>query len=223
MTFSNALITGGTGFVAYWMNKTKPENMNIWLMSRKDYNDVTVETITGIDYIVHLAPVNPGQVIRCAQRNKARLLYCSSGIVYYPEVDSNYRRNKLTWEKDCLFGWENTVIARLFTFHGKKLDKSKAISVMFDAARKGKPVEVWGDCVRSYMHGAEMGRWMWAILLRGKAGQAYDVGSDMPITMLELASRIQTFTGCKVIEVPHKIPMPEYLPDDIAKTKKLMV
>jgi dTDP-glucose 4,6-dehydratase len=74
------------------------------------------------------------------------------------------------------------------------------------------------------MSGAEMGRWMWAILLRGKSGEAYDVGSDTPVTMLQLARWIikaYRSTSSIVIENrPDRVPV--YLPRDTAKTRALL-
>lgn len=209
MSSSNVLITGGTGFVGSWMKKTMPAGFNGWYMSRQDYEDVLIESITGIDYVVHLANISPVGAIECARNNNARLLYCSSGIVYHPENNNEYRQNKMRWESECLYSGLNVVIARLFTFWGS----SKAQLALFDAARKGKPLEVWGDCTRSFMTGADMGRRMWDILLHKERGQAYDVGSYRPITILRLAEKIKAFTGCEIRQIKKDIPMSYYVPE----------
>ncbi|WP_063342358.1 NAD-dependent epimerase/dehydratase family protein [Ectopseudomonas mendocina] len=47
-----------------------------------------------------------------------------------------------------------------------------------------------GTAVRSYLHGADLAVWLLALLVRGKAGQAYNVGSDEAITIAELAYRV---------------------------------
>jgi nucleoside-diphosphate-sugar epimerase len=69
-----------------------------------------------------------------------------------------------------------------------------------------------------------MGKWMWAIYLRGKSGEAYEVGSDEPITMLELAqSIIKRYNSKSTIEFIDKPnPMPIYLPTNTEKTKGLL-
>jgi nucleoside-diphosphate-sugar epimerase len=213
------LITGGTGFVGYWMNQTQPKEVVGWYLSHKDYRAIQWDRVF-CDYVVHLANVSPTSAIATAQRNNARLLYCSSGIVYHDENNTEYRQNKMKWERECLFSYDNVVIARLFTFCGDRLDYGKAIVQFERAAREGKPLHVWGDgsCVRSYMHGEELGRWMWAILLNGKSGEAYDVGSDEPVTMLELAKRYSD----NIIIEGGKDAMPVYLPTDTVKTRKLM-
>jgi dTDP-4-dehydrorhamnose reductase len=42
--------------------------------------------------------------------------------------------------------------------------------------------------VRSYICGCDMAHWSWSLLMRGAAGQAYNVGSDEAVTLLELAT-----------------------------------
>ena len=208
------LITGGTGFVGKWMQRTQPDNVTAYYLSRVNYDD-DLERFDGFsDYIVHLAPVLPDRVIDLVKLAGARLLYCSSGIVYVGDNDTEYRKMKLQGEKMCRDWGIDYVIARLFTFFGDGLDDGKAITQFFKSAREGKPLKVHGDgsCVRSYMHGAEMARQMWRILLEGKSKRAYDVGSTQTITMQRLAGRVQTFTGASIEYIDTFVPVPEYYP-----------
>jgi len=215
---SKVLITGGTGFVGKWMVKTAADCVNnitqISGYNRKRYETNEIDGITNLDYIVHLAPVLPDRVIKLAKITGARLLYCSSGIVYVDNNDTEYRNMKLHGERMCQHANIDHVIARLFTFFGDGLDDNKAITQFFKSARAGKPLKVYGDgsCVRSYMHGAEMGRQMWRILLEGERGHAYDVGSTQTTTMKRLAERIQTFTGARIEYIDADVPVPVYYP-----------
>lgn len=217
------LITGGTGFVGYWMQQTQPKSLSVLYFGRSWWD---VQTLSKYKYVAHLAPVEPTRAISCAKRNNARLLYCSSGIVYHPENDTEYRRNKIAWEQECLDSGADVVIARLFTFFGDRLDDNKAYTQFTKAAKANKPIRIWGDgsTVRSYMHGRELGRQMWAILLNGKSGEAYDVGDGKPVTMMELAYRIRRMHNSKseIVFEDKEVPMPSYLPTDTAKTKKLL-
>jgi nucleoside-diphosphate-sugar epimerase len=218
------LVTGGTGFVGHWLQKKCPENFS------GDLNCIGSDKYKyGAwrrpmwDYIIHAAPIAPTEILKIAKRGGARVLYVSSGAVYHPENDTEYRQNKIRWEAECLESGVDVVIARLFTFYGEKLDAGKAYSQFKQAAEKGEPLRIWGDgkTIRSYMHGSEMARWMWAILLHGENGQAYDVGSDEPVTLKRLA-----FTLCGnsevIIENSRPDPVPIYLPVDTAKTKRLL-
>ena len=218
------LITGGTGFVGHWMKHTAPAEMELVCIGRAEYNLWYWHKVKW-DYIVHLAPIDPAKVLECAG-NHTRVLYASSGIIYHPENDTQYRRDKMAWEQACLDSGAEVVIARLFTFYGDKLDGNKAYTAFSQAAKCGTPLEIWGDgnTVRSYMHGSEMGCWLWAILLKGKRGEAYDVGSDDPITMAELANNLvdKYQSESLIIRKYNKEPMPYYMPKNTAKTRKLL-
>ena len=152
------------------------------------------------------------------------MMYVSSGAVY--DHRTEYANNKRIWEAECLNSEVNVVIARLFTFFGEYLDDNKAITQFFKAARAGRPIFIWGDgnTVRSYMYGADMGRWLWKILLSGQNGEAYDVGSDKPVTMLELARMVNKHFGNKsqiIIENKPEV-CNYYIPRNLDKTRKLV-
>jgi len=216
---SKILVTGGTGFVGHWMRETQPEGLDVTYLNTRDYN-IGLWHKERWNAIVHLAPVCPDIVLGCAKRLGIRLLYCSSGIVYHPENDNVYRQNKVRWEEMCRESGVDVVIARLFTFSGARLSADHAIVAFEMAAEENKPLTIWGDgnAVRSYMHGSEMGRWMWAILFKGARGAAYDVGSDEPVTLLELAKRYSD----NIIIQGGKDAMPVYLPVDTARTRRLL-
>jgi len=172
------------------------------------------------DAIVHLANVSPERVILGAKANNCRLLYCSSGAVYHQQPDE-YGMQKREREAMCLAAWHNVVIARLFSFAAAP---GHAWSEFVKEAKKGWPVRIWGDgtAVRSYMHPREMGRQMWAILLRGVSGEAYDVGSDKPMTMLELARMVTDVWPAPILIENEKDRVPYYMPKDAAKTRRLL-
>lgn len=219
-----ALITGGSGFVGHWMQKTQPPEIFCLYLNRAEYHSLEWQNHIW-DYIIHLAPISPGQVIAQIKRYGGRLLYCSSGAVYH-DNPTEYGLNKRRWEYECERSGINFVTARLFSFYGEKLDSGKALSQFLRAGQYGLPIYIHadGNTVRSYMSGAEMGRWMWAILLRGERGEAYDVGSDEPVTMLQLARWIVKMSGYEIpiIIQNHPDPVPVYLPRDTAKTRRLL-
>jgi len=217
-SINSILITGSTGFVGKWMMKCKPKNIHAMNLGNVEYN-LGLWINYEWDAVVHLAPIAPTLMIELTKRDNARLLYASSGAVYHPEYqDKEYRENKMRWEQECLDSGIDVVIARLFTF----MDSSKAWNAIFGAVRDGKVPRIAMDCTRSFMHGADMARWLWAILLKGESGQAYDVGSDRAISMFQLGLRIQRFTGCEFKPDYRTSPMPVYLPEDTAKTKALL-
>jgi nucleoside-diphosphate-sugar epimerase len=223
---AKVLITGGTGFVGTWLQKAQPHGLNCFYTGRSGfvYNGLAGEATLSyncLDYIMHIANISPTESIELAKRNNARILYCSSGAAY--DQPGEYADNKRRWEQECIDSGVDVVIARLFAFFGHRLDDGKAYTQFMRAARQGVPLRVWGDgsTVRSYQHGREMARWLWAILLKGERGEIYDVGSDRPTTILQLAQRIAGAAGCKIEFVEQDISMPSYLPRDTTKTRRL--
>jgi dTDP-glucose 4,6-dehydratase len=118
------------------------------------------------------------------------------------------------------------VIARLFSFWGDGLDDDKAQTIYTKRALKNEDISLRnnGKTIRTYMHGSEMARWLWAILFRGRKGEAYDVGSDTPVTMLELAQQIkrQYNSRSNIVTNGLRDPMPVYMPPYTEKTRKLL-
>jgi len=206
------LITGGTGFVGTWMQKTQPSGLACHYIGRAEYERMKW-TKERYDYYVHLANVNPTRVVDACEWFSARMLYASSGIIY-TSLETQYAHDKRLWEWHCKSSGVNVVIARLFTFFGDGLDDGKAWTQFTKAAREGRPLQVWGNgsTVRSYMHGSTMARRMWELLLHGESGHAYDVGSTRPQTVLQLAQRISAFTGAPIEFVDKDVPMPYYVP-----------
>lgn len=217
---SRVLITGGTGFVGRWLNITADPHTQIFNLNRHSH----ILELSGFDYIIHLAPVSPAVALACAKINNARLLYCSSGIVYYP-VDTQYRKDKLEGERLCQESGRDVVIARLFSFWGDGLDNDKAQTIFRQKAKVDDNIYLLnrGETIRTYMHGSEMARWMWRILYHGASGEAYDVGSETPITMLELANQIikECHSRSKIILGNEPDAVPFYVPQGTKKTLDL--
>jgi nucleoside-diphosphate-sugar epimerase len=87
------------------------------------------------------------------------------------------------------------VIARCFALSGPglPLDGHYAVGNFVRDALFAEAIMVNGDgaAVRSYLHGADLAVWLLQILGRGQPGQAYNVGSDVAISIRELAARAQ--------------------------------
>jgi nucleoside-diphosphate-sugar epimerase len=173
-----------------------------------------------------------------------RFLFLSSGAVYgvqppelpcIPEdfrgapdcasADAVYAEGKRIGETMCAcyhrtYGLE-TVLARCFAFVGPHLplDRHFAIGNFLRDALAGGPVIVQGDGtpMRSYMHAADLTVWLLALLTRGSAGRAYNVGASRAVSIAE-AARIVAATAGPGIKVDVRgtptpgAPPPRYIP-----------
>jgi len=85
-------------------------------------------------------------------------------------------------------------IARCFSFIGPYLPLNGrfAVSDFISNSLSNKKIIVKGDgkAVRSFLYMADLAIWLWTILFRGKSGRPYNVGSELPSTILEIAERI---------------------------------
>ena len=174
-----------------------------------------------------------------------RMLFISSGAVYGPqppeithlpetyegEPVTEYGRAKKRAERLCLEAGIPTVIARGFAFLGRHLDRNIhfAAGNFLRDALAGGPVTVEGDGtpVRSYLYADDLIEWLLAALLRGRPGEAYNIGSEEAVTIRELAEKGAAILGGGPVEV-RRAPVPgaapeRYLPATAKARRELMV
>jgi dTDP-glucose 4,6-dehydratase len=89
----------------------------------------------------------------------------------------------------------HAVVARCFAFVGRDLplDAHFAIGNFIRDALTRPHVTVNGDGspIRSYMDQRDLAHWLQVLLRQGRAGQAYNVGSDAALTIAELAHQVR--------------------------------
>jgi nucleoside-diphosphate-sugar epimerase len=156
----------------------------------------------------------------------SRLLYVSSGAVYGPQPaevshiteehfygfapnDSRvaYLEGKRSAEFLCsVYAGRHALtipIARCFAFVGPHLplDTHFAIGNFMNDRLHGRPIHVRGNGtpLRSYLYASDMTAWLWRILLKGQSARAYNVGSDLAISIRELAGVVARPAGLEVI------------------------
>lgn len=187
------------------------------------------------------------RVLEFAKYCKAeKFLFVSSGVVYGkqpPEIKKlsensfgsleinpenpkiYYAEAKRVGELLCYGAMKewglNIVIARCFSFIGPfmPLDAHFAIGNFIRDALKGGPIVIESDGTKitSYMYAEDLAYWLWTILLKGKPGEAYNVGSEKEISLKELAKKIAEIytelTGKKVDIIIKKQPEPGKIPE----------
>lgn len=119
--------------------------------------------------------------------------------------------------------------ARLFAFMGpyQLLDRPWAINNFLSDGLRGGPIRVQGsgETVRSYMYGSDLADWLLRLLVKGRVGAAYNVGSPEGISLRDLAVKIaDCCPGRPRIELntlpTAKPPSTHWLPDvTLARTE----
>ncbi len=172
------------------------------------------------------------------------LLFTSSGAVYgrppssLSRVDetyvggpdpleplSAYHEGKRIGELQCAIAAKSfglkPKIARIFAQVGPylPLDIHYAMGNFIRDALEGRTIRVQGDgtTVRSYMYAADMTAWLLGIYARGEPLRAYNVGSERPVTIADLASRVAQAASeppaVEIMQAPDpKRPVDRYVP-----------
>lgn len=173
-------------------------------------------------------------------------LLTSSGAVYGPHpfnlhgmpetyfggpdqtlLDSAYSEGKRVSEwLSCAQAMETGLrvkVARIYAQVGPylPLDKHFAIGNFIYDALFNKKIIISGDGTpfRSYLCAADTVIWLWSMLLRGKAGRAWNVGGQEGLSISALASRVKSLVGnpTQEIEIAKKADpeknIERYVPD----------
>ncbi len=183
------------------------------------------------DYIIHCAVGGTDRMIEMARQNDAAMLYTSSGAVYGKQakrheliketwpvnLDTDYALMKGQGELLCMESGLDVKIARLFAFAGggQPLDYHYAIGNFIRDGLKGGPIALAGGetIFRSYLHYLEMAQWLLSILFHGKPRHPYNVGSEIPVSIAQLAHDVAAEFGCDVLKLPPLLNQNEwYIP-----------
>lgn len=173
-----------------------------------------------------------------------RFLLVSSGAAYGPvpecvarlsedapiapvttDLKSVYGQGKRMAEHLCALYTQQhglgCVVARCFALISEHmpLDGPYAAGNFVRDALAGRDIEILGDgsSVRTYLHGRDAAHWLISLMCRGEPGQLYNVGSDAPVSILELARAVaaqaspprdvrvlkRTATGPRAMYVPN--------------------
>lgn len=143
--------------------------------------------------------ISSGAVYGKTQSNLGPIPEAYSGPIAFQAPESAYAQGKRVSELLCSLGYrgisEGTSIARCFAMVGPylPLDKHFAIGNFIKSAMCGKDIVIKGDGtpIRSYLYMADVVLRIWILLFGGKASQAYNVGSNVPITIAELAKLVK--------------------------------
>jgi dTDP-glucose 4,6-dehydratase len=122
------------------------------------------------------------------------------------QIESTYGLGKRAAERLCIeaadSGGPPPVIARCFAFAGPHLplDAHFAFGNFLRDGLAGRRISVAGDgtAVRSYLYGTDLAEWLLTLLVKGEARAAYNVGSDEPVSIADLAAAVGDHFGAPV-------------------------
>ena len=182
------------------------------------------------------------------QCGASRFLLTSSGSVYGPQPPELERipesyigtpvtaygqgkaiAEQMTEHYADRFGFQSH-IARCFAFVGPylNLDIHFAIGNFIRNGLNKEQILIKGDGTptRSYLYAAELTVWLWTILLRGENHCVYNVGSDVAVTIKELAqrvaSRFENSPEIRILGTPDPTkPRAQYVPSVLKIRKEL--
>ena len=214
----------------YVIHAATPTNIKLEAESPQEMKSIIVD---GTKRVVEFANKSGAQ----------KLLLTSSGAVYgvqppdlknipedyEPVPYTAYGKGKLEAERVCTENFKNAVIARCFAFVGPYLSLTyHAIGNFIRDGIRGEPIVIHGDGrpFRSYLHSADLVTWLLTILSKGARGRAYNVGSELEISLRDLAYMV---SGCfegripvNIIGTPEfNIPPPRYVPSTAMAANEL--
>lgn len=119
------------------------------------------------------------------------------------------------------------VVARCFAFIGRDLPRRAhfAAGNFIHDALHAPQITVQGDgrAIRSYMDQRDLAHWLLQLLAHGHSGQAYNVGSDRPIGIHELALLVRDTLapdkGVQVLGQPDAGAVRSFYVPDISKAR----
>jgi nucleoside-diphosphate-sugar epimerase len=120
-------------------------------------------------------------------------LACNSALASSAYAEAKRAQETLAALYAERYGLE-VILTRCFAFSGPgiALDGHFAIgNFVRDALwREELVLQSSGQAMRSYLHGADLAGWLLTLLVKGRAGDVYNVGSDQGLTIADLAHRV---------------------------------
>ena len=118
-------------------------------------------------------------------------------------------------------------IARIYAQVGPylPLDKHFAIGNFMRDAMANRQIVIQGDGTpyRSYLHAADTSAWLWAMVIRGVAGRAWNVGGEEALSIAALARRVAAVlgsdAGARTLKTPAAGHVAEHYVPDVARAR----
>lgn len=186
----------------------------------------------------------------CAQAEIEKMLLVSTGAVYgkapshlknIPEDFSDsidpttsgsiyHHVRRIMETLSVIYAEENDFeakIARCFSFLGPYLPlngRFAASDFILDTfSQNSITVKSDGKAVRSYLYMADLAIWLWTILFKGKNRRPYNVGSELPVTIREVAEEFSKESvpplPVSILKKPSQGAAPDYYVPDTFRAR----
>ncbi len=175
----------------------------------------------------------------------SRFMLTSSGAVYGiqpPDLElipedfpckpvTEYGIAKLAAEKMCIDSGQYVLLPRCFAFIGRYIprDIHYAAGNFMRDCELNQPIIIQGNgrTIRSYMHADDLVEWLFTLLLSGRSGVPYNIGSENAVSIRELAELISAAYGgereIRTLGTPSSAPPPRYVPSTLRIRQELGV
>lgn len=159
-------------------------------------------------------------VLELAKANNARVLFSSSSEVYgepqvFPQSEeytgnvdplgprSPYEEGKRVSESLIHYAVKkegvDAVMVRIFNTYGPGMAKTdtRVVPYFFSCIKSHKPLQIHGDGTqtRTFCYVDDLVAGLELVMTKGKKGEVYNIGSELSLSIVTLASYIQSLTG----------------------------
>jgi dTDP-glucose 4,6-dehydratase len=198
--------------------------------------------------ILETASLGQANLLKLAQKKKARILFASTSEVYgdplqHPQVESYWGNVNCTGIRSCYDeakrygeavtmayhrGFKvNTAIARIFNTYGTRMrpEDGRVIPNFFSQAiaKKGLTIYGTGKQTRSLCYVSDLVEGLYA-LMQSKVHEPVNIGNPNEMSILEIADAINKITGNFQSHIYKDLPSddPQQRCPNIAKAKSLL-
>jgi nucleoside-diphosphate-sugar epimerase len=162
-----------------------------------------LDAATKLPNLIRILNISSGQIYGKLGSETEMIAEDYAGGLVCNSITSVYPEAKRYAETLCCAYWSlyklPVVTARPFAFIGpyQGLDKPWAVNNFLRDALMNNTIRIIGNGlpVRSYLYPSDMANWLLNILISGKSGSAYNVGSPKGITLSDLANKIKQFSN----------------------------
>ena len=174
-----------------------------------------LDAATTLPNLYNILNISSGQIYGQQCRDIGTITEDVAGTLPCNLITSVYPEAKRYAETLCCAYWSAfklpIVTTRPFAFIGpyQALDKPWAINNFIRDALTGNAIRIIsnGMPVRSYMYPSDMAYWLLRMLVDGRSGMAYNLGSPYGITLRDVAEKVKKYaksTSNIVIKEMHK-------------------